>query len=159
MTTETIYHTALATHIVGLTMMAGTTLIDYMIFKQFWKQFATDKPKAIAISEAIRKLPILFGIGFLLLLISGITMMGLTHGVFGEQTWFRIKFALILIIVVNGLGVGRRLGINLRRLLPGAIASDVEAKLYKIKSNLSFFHLSQLALFLAIFILSVFKFN
>lgn len=34
MTTEAIYHAALATHITGITMMAGTTLMDYVIFKQ-----------------------------------------------------------------------------------------------------------------------------
>ena len=160
MTTETIYHAALVTHITGLTMMAGTTLMDYVIFKQVWKQYATDKTKSLAVSEAMVKLQIVFGVGFLLLIISGITMMYLTHGVFGEQTWFRIKFGLILLIVINGLTLGRRQGVKLRKLLPEEIAgSNVNDKILKIKDNLNLFHVSQLAIFLTIFVLSVFKFN
>jgi len=160
MTTETIYHAALATHITGITMMAGTTLMDYVIFKQIWKQYWADKNKALAISEALVKLQIVFGSGFLLLLISGITMMYLTHGVFGEQTWFRIKFGLILLIMINGIGFGRRLGVRLRKLLPEEISGiDVSDQTLKIRDNLSIFHVTQLAIFLTIFVLSVFKFN
>ena len=160
MTIETIYHTALATHITGITMMAGTTLMDYVIFKQIWKQYWADKAKALAISEALVKLQIVFGSGFLLLLISGITMMYLTHGVFGEQLWFRIKFGLILLIMINGIGFGRRLGVRLRKILPEEISGiNVSDKILKIRDNMNVFHITQLAIFLAIFILSVFKFN
>ena len=160
MTTETIYHAALATHITGLTMMAGTTLMDYVIFKQVWKQYWADKTRALAISEALVKLQIVFGSGFLLLIISGVTMMYLTHGVFGEQLWFRIKFGLILLIMVNGLGFGRRLGVRLRKLLPQEVSGvNVGEKILKIRDNLSLFHITQLAIFLTIFVLSVFKFN
>ena len=160
MSTETIYHTALVTHIIGLTMMAGTTLMDYVIFKQLWKQYALDKPKALAIGEATVKLQMVFGIGFLLLVISGVTMMYITHGLFGEQTWFRIKFGLIILIVINGLTMGRRQGVKLRKLLPEEISGiNIGDKLLKVKNNLTFFHISQMAIFITIFILSVFKFN
>lgn len=160
MTTDTIYHAALATHIAGITMMAGTTLMDYVMFKQIWKQYWADKTKALAISEALVKLQIVFGIGFLLLLISGITMMYLTHGVFGEQIWFRIKFGLILLIIINGLAFGRRLGVRLRKLLPEEIAGiNLNDRILKIRDNLNLYHITQLAIFLAIFVLSVFKFN
>jgi hypothetical protein len=160
MTTETIYHAALATHITGITMMAGTTLMDYVIFKQIWKQYWVDKTKSLAISEALVKLQIVFGSGFLLLIISGVTMMYLTHGVFGEQLWFRIKFALILVIMINGLVFGRRMGVLLRKLLPEEISGiDVSDKTLKVRDNLNVFHITQLTIFLAIFILSVFKFN
>jgi len=160
MTTETIYHAALATHITGITMMAGTTLMDYVIFKQIWNQYWADKTKALAISEALVKLQIVFGSGFLLLLISGVTMMYLTHGVFGEQLWFRIKFGLILLIMINGIGFGRRLGVRLRKTLPEEISGiNVSDKILKIRDNLNIFHITQLAIFLAIFVLSVFKFN
>jgi hypothetical protein len=160
MTTETIYHAALATHITGITMMAGTTLMDYVIFKQIWRQYWADKTKALAISEALVKLQIVFGTGFLLLITSGVTMMYLTHGVFGEQLWFRIKFILILLIVINGIGFGRRLGVRLRKLLPEEISGiDVSDKTLKIRDKLNIFHVTQLAIFLTIFVLSVFKFN
>jgi hypothetical protein len=160
MTTETIYHAALSTHITGITMMAGTTLMDYVIFKQIWKQYWADKSKALAISEALVKLQIVFGSGFLLLLISGITMMYLTHGVFGEQLWFRIKFGLILLIMINGVAFGRRLGVRLRKLLPQEISGiNVNDNVLEIRDKLNLFHIVQLAIFLTIFVLSVFKFN
>ncbi len=160
MNTITIYHIALVTHVVGFTMMAGTTLVDYVIFKQFRKQFAINRQKGLSILEAISKLPVLFGIGFILLIISGVTMMAITHGLFGEQTWFRIKFGIIIAIAINGLAVGRRQGLKLRRITnqdePG---KTDEVKLLKVKNNIRMFHISQLAFFFIIFILSVFKFN
>jgi hypothetical protein len=147
-------------HIVGLTMMAGTTLVDYVLFKQFWKQLDINEVKGLAINEAMSKLPILFGLGIMLLIISGVSMMAITHGVFGEQIWFRIKFGLVIIIIINGLAVGRRLGLKLRKILSEeASDKNVEAKLSKVKSSLSLFHISQMALFITIFVLSVFKFN
>lgn len=86
--------------------------------------------------------------------------MYLTHGVFGEQTWFRIKFSLILLIMINGIGFGRRLGVQLRKLLPEEISGiNISDKILKIRDNLNIFHITQLAIFLAIFVLSVFKFN
>ncbi|MDB4902630.1 MAG: hypothetical protein JWQ63_1911 [Mucilaginibacter sp.] len=159
METQTIYHIALVTHITGITMVAGTVLVDYMISKQFWKQFAIEKQKGLTVLEATSKLPILFGVGFLLLIISGVYMMYVTHGAFGEQIWFRIKFGLIILIIINGLAIGRRLGIKLRKNLSEETTGKVEMALFKIKGKMSLFHISQLAMFIIIFVLSVFKFS
>jgi hypothetical protein len=159
METQTIYHIALVTHITGITMVAGTVLVDYMISKQFWKQFAIEKQKGLTVLEATSKLPILFGVGFLFLIISGVYMMYVTHGAFGEQIWFRIKFGLIILIIINGLAIGRRLGIKLRKNLSEETTGKVEMALFKIKGNMSLFHISQLAMFIIIFVLSVFKFS
>ncbi|SRR5260221_5441245 len=159
METQTIYHIALVTHITGITMVAGTVLVDYMISKQFWKLFEIEKQKGVTILEATSKLPILFGMGFLLLIISGVYMMYVTHGAFGEQIWFRIKFGLIILIIINGLAIGRRLGIKLRKNLSEETTGKVEMALFKIKGNMSLFHISQLAMFIIIFVLSVFKFS
>jgi hypothetical protein len=159
METQTIYHIALVTHITGITMVAGTVLVDYMISKQFWKLFEIEKQKGVTILEATSKLPILFGVGFLFLIISGVYMMYVTHGAFGEQIWFRIKFGLIIFIIINGLAIGRRLGIKLRKNLSEETTGKVEMALFKIKGYMSLFHISQLAMFIIIFVLSVFKFN
>src|SRR5882724_6056166 len=155
MNIQTLYSTALAGHITGLTIMAGTTFSGYIVSRQFWKQLQTDKAKGIAINTAVAKLPILFGIGFLLLVVSGVTMMAITHGAFGEQLWFRVKFGLILFIVINGLVFGRRQGIQLRRYL--SEGADDEQKRLTLKRNFNLFYLLQLAAFLLIYVLSVFK--
>jgi len=159
MATETLYHIALVTHIIAITMIAGTTMADYTIFKQFWTQFGKDKEKGMAIIEAMSKLPVLFGIGFILIIVSGVYMMYVTHGAFGEQIWFRIKFGLIIFIIINGLAVGRRLGVKLRKNLSQGSNKNAEEGLFKIKNKLRLFHLSQLLMLVIIFVLSVFKFN
>ncbi|MHA4811206.1 hypothetical protein ACX0G9_24100 [Flavitalea flava] len=158
---QTLYHIALVIHIIGLSMMAGTTVVDYIITKQFWKQYAKDQTKGLAIYETISKIVILFAIGIILLILSGVTMMAITHGAFGEQTWFRIKFGLVVIIIINGLANGRRLGIKLRKkyLSAGIAWNNNESGLFKIRFSLRLFHFSQMLLFIIIFILSVFKFN
>jgi len=46
--------------------MAGTTLADYIIFKQFWKHLPLSRQEGIAIRGATSKLPMLIGIGILL---------------------------------------------------------------------------------------------
>src|SRR5258707_6902428 len=97
---QAIYHIALITHLTGLTMVAGTTLVDYALTRQFWKQHAIDPSKSLFIREAMAKLPILFGVGFLFLIVSGVYMMYVTHGAYGEQVWFRIKFGIILLIIL-----------------------------------------------------------
>jgi hypothetical protein len=87
-------------------------------------------------------------------------MMAITKGVFGEQVWFRIKFGLVLLVIVNGLAVGRRQGTKLRGLLvKQAEGEQTEEAIMKVKNNLRLFHMVQLFVFLIIFVLSVFKFN
>ena len=160
MTTLNFYHLALVTHIIGFTMMAGITLADFVTTKQFWKQYANDKPRAIAINTAMAKFPKFFGIGIILLILSGVTMMAITNGAFGEQIWFRIKFGLVIFIILNGLAIGRRQGAKLRKLLSRETPDEnIETKLFNVKLNLNRFHITQITLFTIIFVLSVFKFN
>jgi hypothetical protein len=62
--------------------------------------------------------------------------------------------------MINGLGFGRRLGVRLRKLLPEEISGiNVNDRILKIRDGLNLFHITQLAIFLTIFVLSVFKFN
>jgi len=159
MNNQALFHLALLTHIIGLTMMAGTTLVDYMITKQFWPQLNADRQKGLAIYNTMAKFRKLLAIGILLLIISGVTMMYTTHGVFGEQIWFRIKFGFVIVIIINGLAIGRRLGRKLGKALAEEASATNEAKLLKLKSNINTFILSQLTFFIIIFTLSAFKFN
>ncbi|MBC9798068.1 hypothetical protein [Sinomicrobium weinanense] len=160
MTTMTLYHMALVIHITGLTTMAGITLGNYVMTRQFWKQYAIDKHRGIAIHQTISRLEILIRIGIGLLILSGISMMALTQGVFGEHTWFRTKMGLLLIIIFNDLIVGRRQRSRLKKLLSeGASDQNEQQKLLKIKANINILYMAQITLFLIIFVLSVFKFN
>ena len=160
MNTQTIYHIALITHLAGLTMVAGTTLVDYMLTRQFWKQHAADPTKSSSIRDATSKLPILAAVGLLCLIASGMYMMYVTRGAYGEQIWFRVKFGIVLLIIANGVVFGRRQGLKLRKLLTeGASSRGGDKGLSQVKANLNLFHLSQLVFFVCILTLSVFKFN
>lgn len=39
---QTLFQIALITHIVGITLMAGATLVEYLLTKHFWKLYASD---------------------------------------------------------------------------------------------------------------------
>jgi hypothetical protein len=160
MTTFIIYRLALITHLAGLVMVAGTTLLDFIVTRQFWKQFSTNRSGGAAVLRSSSAFPVVFGIGFLFLIISGVYMMYITKGAYGEQVWFRVKFGLILLIILNGLAFGRRQGLKLRKILGSETPEGgIEPTLSKIKGNLNWFHFSQLVFFLGILTLSVFKFN
>ncbi|MGF7080997.1 hypothetical protein [Mucilaginibacter sp. UYCu711] len=153
-----LYHLFLTLHLAALIVMAGTTLIDYIAYQTFWKLFDQKKEVPTDLLQLMNKLPRLLGIGAAVIITTGIGMMALTNGVFGEQLWFRIKFGLVVLIILNGLLAGRGQGIKLRKLLNEDIA-DVTGQISRVRVNLSRFHLMQLAMFLAIIFLSVFKFN
>jgi uncharacterized membrane protein len=155
-------------HIIGLAMIAGTTVVDFLCYSQFWKQYAADKRGGKAVLAILAKFRFLFMIGFLLLLLSGIWMVALSHGLFAEQRWFMIKMGFILLILLNGMIVGRRLAMKIRARvemdfaethLPGSAKGNVQDNLISLKNRLRTFHIAQLLFFLCIFILSVYKFN
>ncbi|MDN5286337.1 MAG: hypothetical protein JWR38_2611 [Mucilaginibacter sp.] len=155
---QTLLQTLIVLHLTGLVMMAGTTFVDYTTFKTFWKQFDQDKGRSIALLQATSNFSRLIGIGAALLILTGIGMMAITHGAFGEQIWFRIKFGLVIILILNGLLVGRRQGLKLRKVIVENV-NVIPLQIKGIKTNLNIFHLVQLCIFLMIVFLSVFKFS
>lgn len=153
----------------GITLMAGTTLVEYLLLKHYWKLYTSDGPKAIATNENGFNFHLLVNIGIILLILSGVTMLVITQGVFGKQIWFQIKIGLIIVIAINGSVIGRRQDVKLKRLIspeklkfhqdhPLAQENRKE-NLMKVKNRLDLFYISQLCMFIIIFTLSVFKFN
>ncbi|WP_118972929.1 DUF2214 family protein [Taibaiella koreensis] len=154
------YHAALVLHIIGITLMAGASFVDYITFNMFYKAYATDKNKGLVLGDYLYKLQRFLGIGMLLILVSGILMMIKLHEVWGAQLWFRIKMGLLLIIILNGLGLRRMLGTRLRKMLGDNATVNIPAtKWQDIRKRFTIVQLIQLLLFILIFTLSVFKFN
>ncbi|WP_172336549.1 hypothetical protein [Mucilaginibacter sp. SG564] len=145
-------------HLSGLVMMAGTTVVDYSVFKTFWKQIDQGNSNPAGLMESTSNSSRLIGIGAALLVLTGIGMMAITHGVFGEQLWFRIKFGLVIILILNGILTGRRQGTKLRNAVANSGAILI-AEAFVLRERLNRFFLLQLCLFLLIVFLSVFKFN
>ncbi|MFA6084592.1 hypothetical protein [Mucilaginibacter sp.] len=158
MNTQTLLPALLTLHLTGLILMAGTTVIDYVTFSTFWKQFQVNQTKSLVLLEATSKFARINGIGAALLILTGIGMMALTHGIFGEQLWFRIKFALVIIIILNALLVSRRQSLKLRKHITDTGSTALE-EINKAKANLYRFYFSQFLLLFLVIFLSVFKFN
>jgi len=150
----------LVLHIIGLATMAGTTIVSYVCYGQFWKQYALGKQSAMAILNVTASFRFLFAGGFLLLLISGIGMVALSHGLFAQQLWFRIKMGLLVLILLNGAVYGQRLTSKLRQAVEMQLAGgNVLDNLERLKSSILVMHIGQLLLFAGIFVLSIYKFN
>ena len=113
----TIYNLALVMHIVGITLMAGATVVEYTTFRQFWKTVPSDKAKGLVIWGTISNYQKIMGIGMLIIIIGGVVMMYYLHEAWGVQLWFRIKFGLVILVIINGLGIRRILGSRLSKLL------------------------------------------
>ncbi|MFS2189594.1 hypothetical protein ACCC92_23155 [Mucilaginibacter sp. Mucisp84] len=158
MNTSLFLPALLILHLTGLTIMAGTTIVDFTVFKTFWKHFNDDKDKSKGILTGTSKSSTLIGVGAALLVITGIGMMALTHGVFGEQLWFRIKIGIVLVLMLNGIFFGRKQGEELRMIMNNDKAYLAE-RVDQIKVNLNIFFTVQLILFFSIVFLSVFKFS
>jgi hypothetical protein len=155
-----IYHASLWFHIIGITLLAGTTVVDFVLTRKFWAFYAKDNQAGILVRKMSDKLPILIAAGIVLILLSGVGMMVYMHMVFGAMLWFRIKMALVLLVILNGALVGRRQDAKLNRLLAsGATQPAYEQSLDQVKKSLNRFHITQLTLFFIIFFLSAFKFN
>ena len=148
----------LSLHLIALILMAGTTLIDFVTVRGFWRLFEKQKEKAFGLLEATTAYSRIIGIGAAILIITGFGMMFITHGVFGEQLWFRIKFVFVLLLVANGIFIGRRLGLRLRRTV--SVTDQINPDgIIQVRKNLYRFHISQLLIFIVIIFLSIFKFN
>lgn len=164
-----MYQIALITHIVGITLMAGTTLMEYLLTRHFWKLYASDRSRATAANEDGFNFHLIVNIGIILLILSGVTMLVITQGAFAKQIWFQIKIGLIVIIAINGSAFGRKQDAKLKRLISmeklNFLQDDPSGQenrkddLMKVKNRQDLFYIAQLIMFLTIFTLSVFKFN
>jgi hypothetical protein len=155
-----LYQLALVAHVVGITIMAGTTFIDFITFRTFWKTFLTDQSRSRVLENYLHKLQRFLGIGMLVILTSGVLMMVKLHEVWGAQLWFRIKMGVLLLIIINGLGLRRFLGLRLRKLLVQVASGNFTSGDFEgVKRNFTIIQGIQLFLFVTIYVLSVFKFN
>jgi hypothetical protein len=150
------YLLSLFAHLLGFSMLAGTIITTVFTSRQFWKTAAIDKMKAAAMLEGGTAFPIIMGVGMLLLILSGMSLLRINHGTFAEQTWFRIKMLLMVLLIINGF-IGRRI---MGRAVPLVISpqADVE-KLGVLKARVMWLNVLQLAILLTVLILAVFKFN
>ena len=152
----TIYNAALVIHMVGITIMAGTTFLDFFTFRVFRAAFLANDGRQFAMAGYLNSLQKFLGIGMLVILASGVAMMVELHQVWGVQLWFRVKMAVLLLIIINGLGARRAIGKRLSQALTdGSLKTHWRAANW----NFNLVQLIQMLFFLIIYVLSIFKFN
>ncbi len=129
MTFQSLLNLYLVLHITGLTIMAGAVLADFSLSARINKYLSTDKRRALILLEASAGLAPLIGAGALLLILTGTGMVVELKSAVTQALWFRVKMPLVVLVVLNGTVVARPPTLRL-----------------------------QLLLFVAIFVLSIFKF-
>jgi len=138
--------------------MAGTAVVDFIIFNNFYKKFELEKDKSLAFLEIMPMLSVLTIVGGILLIVSGAGLFIVTKGVFAEQFWFRLKGSLIVVLILNGIFFGGRQGAKLKNIIKES-GPDLKSKISSVSLKLKLFYTLQAALFFIIIILAIFKFN
>ena len=80
----------LVLHLCGLTIMAGTTVVDYFTFKTFCRLANVGDNREQGLLPIMSRYGELVRIGAAILIFSGLTMLVLEKGVWLEP-WFKIK--------------------------------------------------------------------
>jgi hypothetical protein len=161
METYVIIKSGLVLHLTGIIMMIGITIASLVILQQSSKLFHGETDKALLVLKGTAAYPMLQMIGAILLLAGGVIMMIAYHGVLMHAQWFKIKMAILALIILTQLFIGRPAIRKLRKIISGYQNGKITDGVALRKSNrqLSAFNALQLLLFLFIIILSAFRFN
>jgi hypothetical protein len=155
---QLVYDLAKVLHIAGIVAAAGISLIDFILFRQFWTIYERHTGEGIVIERVLLRLQRVMAIGMMLIIVSGVMMMFYLHAVWGQQLWFRIKMGLLLLVIVNGLAFRRRLGNRIHARVT-AEANGLWVHEGSLRANITAVQGVQLLLFMIIFTLSIFKFS
>ena len=148
-----VFQVLLTLHISGLVIMAGTTFIDYVTFRTVG-QLTKDRDKE-AFLPLLSKYGALVRGGALILIGTGLGML-LSKGALYDQIWFKIKMALVVILILNGMFVGNPTGVKFRKMMADH-GSELILQKATVSAQLNRFYISQLVLFAIIILVGVTK--
>jgi hypothetical protein len=165
----TLLNLYLLLHITGFTIMAGGVLADFSLSARINRCLSTDKGRALILLEASAGLAPLIGAGALLLILTGTGMVIELKSAVTQALWFRVKMPLVLLVVLNGTVLARPATLRLRKLLldvpansdrmqPPGGGAPVPDSIGHLRNRRRAIYILQLLLFVAIFVLSIFKF-
>lgn len=135
-----------ALHIIGIVMMAGTTMIDYLTFKTFWKLADHGNERSLGLIPLMARYGALIRTGAITLMLTGIALFILQKTDWLHQFWFKVKLGLFFLLLLNGLFVGNTQGHKFRETVT-AHASDFAGHSLQIRKTLNLFYPVQLTLF------------
>ena len=148
----------LACHLAGLTMMAGTTIIDFFTFKTFCRLMSDDINKASGLLPLMSAYGSFLRAGAVILILTGASMFILLDGIWWQQLWFKIKMGLVVLLMLNGMLVGNKNGLRLRSMAYKGLP-DLVRQTADIRDNLNRFYMTQLVIFSLIILASAIKFD
>lgn len=144
----------LALHLCGLVLMAGTTVIDYFTFKTFCSLTGSGDGRAQGLLSLMARYGGFVRTGAVMLILTGVLMFAINSS-WWEQLWFKIKLALALLLVLNGIFSGNNLGLKFRKLaLDNAVFTQKGAE---VSAQLNRFYVLQLILFALLIAVSVIR--
>jgi hypothetical protein len=154
-----LFSFGLLIHIIGITCIAGGSIGGLVLEAHIWKHIRESPEKVHVLGPLMSKYPVIIQAGTLLMLLSGLLMLGTLGWTIARQWWFIIKMVLVVALVLNGILVAKPNGVKLRTLVPGLIKGDqVQEEIDRVKRNMTLFHISELAMLLIVYLLAIFRF-
>lgn len=135
-----------ALHIIGIIIMAGTTLIDYLTFKTFWKLADHGDSRSLGLIPLMDKYGAFIRTGAVTLMVTGIGMLIVQKNDCIHQFWFKVKLVLFFLLLLNGMFFGNTQGHKFREAVT-AYSPDFVQHTEQTRKNLSLFYPIQLTLF------------
>lgn len=145
-------------HITGLAISGGLSLANYLSQRKYWKVAVADRCQ-VAMTSLPPRIPALFWVGVVLLVLSGGMMMHLAFSAFMSQSWFHIKLGLLLLIILNAVVINRLVRLFGKTHRSEHVSLSMQKERIRLKRTVTFLSFIQLVFFALIFVLAVFRFN
>jgi hypothetical protein len=156
---QTLYHIVKILHVMGFVTAIGTVLATFVTYTQFWKLYAINQEQGLAAFRSFKVLQRVGMIGFLVLLVAGLSMLAIMKWSFLSLFWFQIKLVLIVLIFANGFVLGRTSALKFEAFISKEQpSSNAIISVTELQSRLRTFLLVQLAIYACIIMVSVFRF-
>lgn len=134
-------------HVIGIVIMAGTTLIDYLTFHTFWKLAGPGDDRSLGLLPLMAQYGAFIRTGAVMLMITGVALLVLQKTNWRRQFWFKIKLGLFFLLLLNGILVGNTQGHRFRQTVT-AHAADFAEYTQELRKKLNIFYSVQLTLFI-----------
>ncbi|HWV69330.1 hypothetical protein [Chitinophaga sp.] len=151
-----LFRIILGIHITGIVIMAGTTMIDYLTYKTFWKLADAGAPHAVGIIPLMARYGVFIRAGAFTIFLTGTALLALEKGAAWAQPWFKVKVVLVLPLLLNGILIGNKQGHKLRETVT-AHTPDFLAYTSSIRESMDRFYPIQLSLFFLTIIVSMIR--